>query len=273
MLVDAETFSLIPTLVSQSNKPLFRVEGLSVRYRKREVLLDTSIDIMTGKILALIGPSGCGKSTFLSCLNRLIDIIPGAVISGDISFDGVSLFAPECDPVMVRRRVGMIFQCPNPFPFTIRENLAFPLSLGTRSSKSDIDDRMEETLTAVGMWDEVKDRLHTNATELSGGQQQRLCIARALMTQPDVLLFDEPCSALDPISSAAVENSISDLRGKCTIVLVTHNIAQARRISDRTAVFWYNNNVGTIIEENETARLFSAPSDDITASYLSGEVA
>ncbi len=273
MLDNSGVFPEWPAAVPETGKLALKVRNLCVRYGKNLVLNETSADIVAGKITALIGPSGCGKSTFLTCLNRLIDMVPGASVSGCIEYDGNPIFSRCCDPVQLRRRVGMIFQAPNLFPFSIRENLLFPLKLGRCCPKTQAEEKMEQVLKMVGIWEEIKDRLKCTATHLSGGQQQRVCIARALMTGPDVLLMDEPCSALDPVSSATVERTIGHLRGRCTIVLVTHNIGQAQRISDRIAVFWYRNNAGTIIEENDTETFFRRPREQISASYIAGEVA
>ncbi len=270
---DFKTFGKWPAVVRPIEKPAFRVRDLRVHYGRNMVLNETAVDITSGKITALIGPSGCGKSTFLTCLNRLIDMVPGASVSGCVEYNGEPIFTRDCNPVRLRRHVGMIFQTPNLFPFSIRENLLFPLKLGTRPSKAHAEEKMEQVLRMVGIWEEIKDRLKSTATHLSGGQQQRVCIARALMTGPDVLLMDEPCSALDPISSATVETAIAQLRGHCTIVLVTHNIGQAQRISDRIAVFWYRDNAGTIIEENDTEIFFRHPREQISASYIAGRVA
>jgi len=244
--------------------------SLSVAYGGRTVLRDVSLTMAAGRITALIGPSGCGKTSFLSCFNRMTDLIPGCRVSGQATVDGDDLFAPETDVVTLRRRVGMIFQKPNPFPLSIRRNLELPLlELGIRR-RSELDQIVETVLTDVGLWDEVKDRLERPATALSGGQQQRLCIARALALEPEVLLCDEPCSALDPISSGVVEDLIAGLRGRYTVVIVTHNLAQGRRIADHAAFFWLRGGCGRLIEDGPAEGIFGDPRDELTMAYVRG---
>lgn len=247
-----------------------QIKQLSVAYGDRTVLKDVSLDIYKGCITALIGPSGCGKTSFLSSLNRLTDLIPQARLQGSIEFEGQQLINSPIDPLVLRRKIGMIFQKPNPFPLSIRRNLELPLREHGVRSRALLDEKIESVLTAVGLWDEVKDRLHHSALALSGGQQQRLCIARALVLQPSVLLMDEPCSALDPMASVVVENLILSLRGHYTVVIVTHNLAQARRIANYAAFFWMQERVGQLIEFGRCQKLFDQPEHDLTAAYVTG---
>jgi phosphate transport system ATP-binding protein len=221
-------------------------------------------------VTALVGPSGCGKTSLLMTLNRLTDLVPSATITGRLFLGDQNVLDPQLDVIHHRRRVGMIFQKPNPFPLSIRKNLQFPLREHGIKNRGHIEQIIETTLTDVGLWNEVKDRLDTPALALSGGQQQRLCIARALALEPEVLLLDEPCSALDPISSGVVEDRISSLRARYTIVIVTHNLAQARRISDWTALFWVEKNGGRLMEYGSAQQVFESPREAITASYISG---
>ena len=219
----------------RSPESVFRIDGLSVRYGDALALEGATLDVHENAVTAFIGPSGCGKSTFIRCLNRMNDLIPGAHVSGEILYHGRNLYAADVDPVEVRRRVGMVFQKPNPFPKSIYDNIAFgPRMLGM---KKGLDDRVERTLVQAALWDEVKDRLKENALGLSGGQQQRLCIARALAVEPDVILMDEPASALDPISTTRIEDLIHELKREYTIAIVTHNMQQAARVADMTAFF------------------------------------
>jgi len=250
--------------------PAITVSGLGLAYSGRAVLRAVDLAIAPGAITALIGPSGCGKTSFLSCLNRLVDLVPGARVIGTVRVGGDDVRAADSDLTALRRRVGMIFQKPNPFPLSILRNLLLPLAehgvpRGERAG------RAEEALRAVGLWAEVCDRLDAPATGLSGGQQQRLCIARALVLRPEAVLFDEPCSALDPLSSAVVEALIVSLRDRYTVVVVTHNLAQARRIADRVAVFWQVDGCGALVEEGATAAVFGAPRHVLTAAYVRGE--
>lgn len=246
------------------------VDNLCVAYGDHSVLENVSFTIYKGCITALIGPSGCGKSSFLASLNRLTDMIPNARVSGDIKIDGESIFAPNTDVNQLRRGVGMIFQKPSPFPLSIRKNLELPLREYGVRKRADIDTRIQQVLSDVGLWEEVKDRLDDPALALSGGQQQRLCIARALTLEPAILLMDEPCSALDPISSAVVEDMIKRLSGRYTIVIVTHNLAQARRIANYAAFFWMKEKVGKLIEFGQCHPLFESPKDPLTAAYVHG---
>ncbi len=247
---------------------LIRTQGLSLRYAGKPAFEDVSMDIPRGSITALVGPSGCGKTSFLMCLNRLTDLLPGAAMSGSILLDGVETAAGMPDVTALRRRVGMIFQKPNPFPLSIRRNLEFPLR--EHGLAQNLDETIEKALRDVGLWDEVKDRLNAPALSLSGGQQQRLSIARALALKPEVLLLDEPCSALDPISSGVVEDLIKNLRPRYTMVVVTHNLAQARRIADEVAVFWVHAGAGRLIEHGPMKTVFESPRDPLTAAYITG---
>jgi phosphate transport system ATP-binding protein len=251
-------------------KPIIEVEQLSLHYGQKPAFHDVTLSINKGCITALVGPSGCGKTSFLTALNRLTDIIPGCLVAGRIRLDGLDVLAPHTDVIRLRRRVGMIFQKPNPFPLSIWKNLEFPLREHGLRDRQQIAVTIETVLRDVGLWDEIKNRLHAPAMTLSGGQQQRLCIARALMLSPEVLLMDEPCSALDPLSSGVVEDLIVGLRGRYTVLIVTHNLAQARRIADYTALFWVQNGAGQLIESGTAKQIFEEPRDPLTAAYVSG---
>ncbi len=241
-------------------------ENLSSSYGEHEVLKNVSVKISEKSITALIGPSGCGKSTFLKTLNRMNDLVDGVKITGTVRYNGTDIFSPALDVNELRREIGMVFQKPNPFPMSIYDNVAYgPRTHGTRS-KAKLDEIVERSLRGAAIWDEVKDRLKKNALGLSGGQQQRLCIARALAIEPHVLLMDEPTSALDPISTSKIEELAIQLKEKYTIIMVTHNMQQALRISDKTAFFL----LGELIEYNETEKLFSDPSDKRTEDYITG---
>jgi len=250
--------------------PVLRVRDLSVSYASQVVLDEVSLDIHNGCITALIGPSGCGKTSFLSTLNRLTDLIVEARVSGQVLFEDTDLLGDDVDVMSLRRRIGMIFQKPNPFPFSIRRNLELPLKEHGVRDPAQRAQRIRIALQDVGLWDEVSHRLEQSAVTLSGGQQQRLCIARALVLEPDVLLMDEPCSALDPMASTIVEELILRLRGRYTVVIVTHNLAQARRVADYAAFFWMKEQVGKLIEFNHCQRLFDTPGHELTAAYISG---
>lgn len=250
------------------------VNNLDVYYSKFLAVEDVSLAVEPNSVTALIGPSGCGKSTFIRTLNRMHEVIPGARVEGEVLMDGVNLYGSDIDPVAVRKHVGMVFQRPNPFPtMTIAENVLAGVKLNRgRISKSDAENLVEESLQGANLWNEVKDRLGKPGSSLSGGQQQRLCIARAIAIRPDVLLMDEPCSALDPISTLAIEDLMAELKNDYTIVIVTHNMQQAARVADRTAFF---NIAGTgmpgkLIEMNDTATMFSKPSEKATEDYISG---
>lgn len=249
---------------------MIATENLSVAYRGRTVLRDVSINVVPGSILALVGPSGCGKSSFLAALNRLTDMIPGASVEGQIMFGGRQLDRTFPSATELRRQVGMIFQKPNPFAMSICRNVELPLREHGCRDRGELRRITETVLRDVGLWDEVSDRLDHSALELSGGQQQRLCIARALALQPQVLLMDEPCSSLDPVSAERVERLISSMRGHYTILIVTHNLAQARRVADQVAVFWMRDGIGEMIEQGETEQMFDGSRNQIVASYLSG---
>jgi phosphate transport system ATP-binding protein len=261
---------LVPGAPCCTPDPVIEIENLSLSYKRKPALKDVSLDIYRGCVTALIGPSGCGKTSLLSTMNRLTDLITGCAVNGRIAVDGVDVLGSRIDVLALRRRVGMIFQKPNPFPLSIRRNLEMPLKEHGLRNRVDLDERVVRALTDVGLWKEVKDRLDTPALALSGGQQQRLCIARAIVLEPSVLLMDEPCSALDPLSSAVVEDLIESLRGRFTVVIVTHNLAQARRIANYAAFFWVKDHAGTLIEFGLCRRLFEAPQHDLTAAYVNG---
>ena len=245
---------------------IFTVHDLNLWYGPTQALHHVDMDIPEQSITALIGPSGCGKSTFLKTLDRMNDLVPGVRIEGTVEYDGKNIFAPDVDVNELRRQVGMVFQKPNPFPMSIYDNVAYgPRTHGVRS-RAKLDEIVEQSLRAAAIWDEVKDRLRKNALGLSGGQQQRLCIARALAVEPRVLLMDEPTSALDPISTSKIEDLAMELKKRYTIVIVTHNMQQALRISDRTAFFL----LGELIEYDDTERMFSTPTQKKTEDYITG---
>lgn len=250
--------------------PHLVIRDLSVSYGDRVVLDTVSLDIYRGCITALIGPSGCGKTSFLSALNRLTDMTPSASVKGKILFEGEDILKSHINVMHLRRSIGMIFQKPNPFPLSIRRNLELPLREHGIKKRSIINEKIELALQDVGLWEEIKDRLNGPALALSGGQQQRLCIARALVLQPTILLMDEPCSALDPLSSGVVEDLIVRLRGRYTVAIVTHNLAQARRVANYAAFFWMKERVGKLIEFGQCQRLFETPEHELTAAYISG---
>jgi len=252
-------------------QPFVQVEDLSLSYNGKHAYQGVTLSINRGCITALVGPSGCGKTSFLMSINRLSDRIPRCSVSGCIRIGTEEILAPKMDVVRLCRRVGMIFQKPNPFPFSIRKNLIFPLWEHGIRKRQVVDPLIEESLRDVGLWEEVKDRLDAPALALSGGQQQRLCLARALALKPEVLLLDEPCSALDPIASGVVEDMIASFRGRYTVVIVTHNLAQARRIADYVAVFWVQNGVGRLIETGTAQQIFEAPKNELTRAYVSGQ--
>jgi phosphate transport system ATP-binding protein len=243
------------------------VEALNFYYGEKRALDGISIQIRANLVTAFIGPSGCGKSTFLRTLNRMNDIIPATRVEGKVEIDGESVYGPGVDVVALRRRVGMVFQKSNPFPKSIFENVAYGLRInGLTKSKAETAERVEESLRQAAIWEEVKDRLHDSALALSGGQQQRLCIARALAIRPEILLMDEPASALDPIATQRIEELIYDLKKTYTIVIVTHNMQQAARVSDFTAFFW----LGRMVEFDRTDRIFTAPAEKLTEDYVTG---
>ncbi len=243
------------------------VDHLNFYYGEKRALDGISIQIRTNLVTAFIGPSGCGKSTFLRTLNRMNDIIPGTRVEGKVQIDGESVYGSGVDVVALRRRVGMVFQKSNPFPKSIFENIAYGLRInGLTRTKAEMAERVEESLRQAAIWDEVKDRLHDSALALSGGQQQRLCIARALAIRPEILLMDEPASALDPIATQRIEELIYDLKKNYTIVIVTHNMQQAARVSDFTAFFW----LGRLVEFDRTDKIFTAPAEKLTEDYVTG---
>ncbi|OPY12395.1 MAG: Phosphate import ATP-binding protein PstB 3 [Syntrophus sp. PtaB.Bin138] len=239
---------------------------LNFFYGGFQALSDISIDMAQNRVMALIGPSGCGKSTFLRCLNRMNDLIPIARVEGEILLDGMNIYEPKVDVVSLRRRVGMVFQKPNPFPKTIFENVAYGLRVNGVKDRDYIAERVEASLIQAALWEEVKDRLHQSALGLSGGQQQRLCIARALAVEPEVLLMDEPASALDPIATQKIEELIHELKKNYTIVIVTHNMQQAARVSDFTAFFY----IGKLVEVDQTETIFTRPKFKQTEDYITG---
>ncbi|WP_298092273.1 phosphate ABC transporter ATP-binding protein PstB [uncultured Sphingomonas sp.] len=247
--------------------PKITARNVNVFYGEKQAIDNVSIDIEMDRVVAFIGPSGCGKSTFLRTLNRMNDTVASARVSGDIRLDGEDIYAPAMDVVQLRARVGMVFQKPNPFPKTIYENVAYgPRIHGLARSRSDMDAVVEQSLTRAGLWNEVKDRLSDSGTALSGGQQQRLCIARAIAVDPEVILMDEPCSALDPIATAKIEELIHSLRGRYAIAIVTHNMQQAARVSQRTAFF----HLGTLVEYGKTSDIFTNPREERTKDYITG---
>jgi phosphate transport system ATP-binding protein len=244
----------------------FRLDGVTCRYGASVVVRDVTLDIPALGVTAFIGPSGCGKSTILRCLNRMNDVVTDFSLAGRIDLDGEDLYTPVTDVVALRRRVGMVFQRSNPFPSSIFDNVAYGLRLHLRLSEAQLERRVEESLRSAGLWDEVKDRLDAPAGSLSGGQQQRLCIARALAVEPEVLLFDEPASALDPVSTEHIEELVLQLGRRLTVVIVTHNLQQATRVADRTAFFF----LGRLVEYASTFDLFTNPRDSRTEAYVSG---
>jgi phosphate transport system ATP-binding protein len=247
--------------------PKMSARNVGVFYGDKQALKGVSVDIHDDKVTAFIGPSGCGKSTFLRCLNRMNDTIPGARVTGDIELDGDDIYASKMDVVQLRARVGMVFQKPNPFPKSIYENVAYgPRIHGLADKKDELDGIVEKSLKRAGLWDEVKDRLQESGTALSGGQQQRLCIARAIAVDPEVILMDEPCSALDPIATAKIEELIHELRGRYAIAIVTHNMQQAARVSQRTAFF----HLGEMVEYGRTKDIFTNPVQQRTQDYITG---
>ena len=265
----AVTMAQAATAPAASAETTLKMTARDVRvfYGEFEALKGISIDVTKEDVTAFIGPSGCGKSTFLRCLNRMNDTVAGASVKGDIRLDGQDIYAPEMDVVQLRARVGMVFQKPNPFPKSIYENVAYgPRIHGLARAKADMEVVVEKSLRRAGLWDEVKDRLGDSGTALSGGQQQRLCIARAIAVNPEVILMDEPASALDPIATAKIEELIDDLRGRYAIVIVTHNMQQAARVSQKTAFF----HLGTLVEYGDTREIFTNPKETRTKDYITG---
>ena len=249
--------------------PAFHVTGLDFFYGRFQALKQIEMQILPRQVTALIGPSGCGKSTFLRCLNRMNDRIPGARVEGRVEFNGIDINTPETDLARLRRQVGMVFQKPNPFPQSIYDNVAFgPRVLGLANGEISLDERVERSLRQAALWEEVKDELRSEALGLSLGEQQRLCIARVLAVEPEVILMDEPASALDPIATSRIEELIAVLKEKYTIVIVTHNMQQAARVSDKTGLFW----LGELIEFSPTERLFTRPAAQLTEDYITGRM-
>ena len=264
---EVRTRTPAPTASTADRPPVIDVQGLSFYYGTKRALEDITLGIRPNLVTAFIGPSGCGKSTFLRTLNRMNDIIPGTRVEGRVTIDGDDIYGSGSDVVRLRRRVGMVFQKSNPFPKSIFDNVAYGLRInGLASGRSALHARVEDSLRAAAIWDEVKDRLHESALALSGGQQQRLCIARALAVQPEILLMDEPASALDPIATQRIEELVYQLKSKYTIVIVTHNMQQAARVSDHTAFFW----LGRLIEYAPTDRIFTNPAEKLTEDYVTG---
>ena len=260
-----------------TNRPVvFEARDLAVYYGAFRAVRDVDLDIRQNEITAFIGPSGCGKSTVLRCFDRMNDLIEGARVEGSLTYHGVDLYGSNVDPVEVRRRIGMVFQKPNPFPKSIYDNLSFGPRLNGIKRKAQLDEIVETSLRRSALWDEVKDRLHTSAMGLSGGQQQRLCIARCVAVSPEVILMDEPCSALDPIATARIEDLMQEIKTDYTIVIVTHNMQQAARVSDRTAFFTTEINpdsdrrTGRLVEYAPTSKIFSNPADERTEAYVTG---
>ena len=251
------------------NTVKIKSKNINVFYGDNQALHDIDLDIFANEVTALIGPSGCGKSTFLRCINRMNDVIEGCVVAGEMNIDGQDIYDADLDVVELRARVGMVFQKPNPFPKSIYDNVAYgPRIHGLAENKQELNDMVETSLKRAGLWNEVRDRLDTSGTGLSGGQQQRLCIARAIAVNPDIVLMDEPCSALDPIATAVIEDLIEELRKDYTIVIVTHSMQQAARVSQKTAYF----HLGTLIEHGNTQQIFTNPSNNKTEAYISGKI-
>ena len=248
------------------DEPKISARGVNFYYGSKRALNNISIDFSPRRVTAIIGPSGCGKSTFIRLLNRMNELVPGSRLEGEILLDGLDILSPACDAAELRKRVGMVFQKPNPFPKTVFENVAYGLEVNGFTDKHLIEEKVIDSLKKAALWDEIKDRLNDSALGLSGGQQQRLCIARCLAVEPEVILFDEPCASLDPISTGKIEELILELKKEYTIIIVTHNMQQAARVSDRTAFFL----MGELIEEGRTERIFKAPRDKRTEDYITG---
>lgn len=254
---------------SPESDPIITAENVAVYYGEKQALTNISVDIQPNEVTAFIGPSGCGKTTFLRCLNRMNDLIPICRVEGKIEIEGQDIYAPGVDVVSLRSHVGMVFQKPNPFPKSIFDNVAYGLRIhGICSNKTEMADRVETSLKRAGLWDEVNDRLDQPGTGLSGGQQQRLCIARAIANEPQLMLMDEPCSALDPIATATIEELIDELRENLTIIIVTHSMQQAARVSQKTAFF----HLGELVEFGTTDQIFTTPRDKRTESYITGRI-
>jgi phosphate transport system ATP-binding protein len=265
-----------PVAAGSDRPTVFATDGLSVHYGSFRAVRDVVLDVAKNDITAFIGPSGCGKTTVLRCFNRMNDLIEGARVEGALRFHGVDLYGKDVNPVEVRRRVGMVFQKPNPFPKSIFENVAYGPKLAGIKKKAELDEIVEQALRGAALWEEVKDRLGKSALGLSGGQQQRLCIARAIAVRPEVILMDEPCSALDPVATLRIEQLMQELKSEYTIIIVTHNMQQAARVSDRTAFFSVDvdlesgDRTGELVEYDRTEKIFSQPSDKRTEDYVTG---
>ncbi len=264
-----QIFEQIGPTVGQSlcESAKIKIRALNVYYAEKQAIFDINLDVDSNEVIALIGPSGCGKSTFLRCLNRMNDTIDACNIEGSIELDNQDIYDPRLDVVPLRARVGMVFQKPNPFPKTIFDNVAYgPKIHGLARNRTEMEEIVETSLQKAGLWNEVKDRLHSLGTGLSGGQQQRLCIARTIAVSPEVILMDEPCSALDPIATAKIEELIDELSDSLTIAIVTHSMQQAARVSDRTAYFY----MGKLVEVNKTDKVFTNPDHNLTEAYITG---
>jgi phosphate transport system ATP-binding protein len=257
-----------PSTLQGDSSAKMSSRGLSAWYGQKQALADVSINMKTNAVTAIIGPSGCGKSTYIRCLNRMHELVPKATVTGQVLLDSEDIYRPGVDPVMIRRRVGMVFQKPNPFPtMSIYDNVAAGLKLTGMKRGKDLDEIVRSSLEQAGLWDEVKDDLKKPGTSISGGQQQRLCIARAIALQPEVILMDEPCSALDPVATARIEGLMASLKERYTVVVVTHNMQQASRVADYTAFLY----LGKLIEFDETVKLFENPREELTERYITGK--
>src|SRR6516165_9703179 len=267
-----------PERVHATGTPIFDLQGVSIFYGSFKAVTNVSLTIYEREITAFIGPSGCGKTTVLRTLNRMNDLVPGAHVEGDVKYRGESLYSRDVSPIAVRRRIGMVFQKPNPFPKSIYDNVAYGPRINGEHNKKKLDEIVERSLRQAALWDEVKDRLKASGLGLSGGQAQRLCIARTLAVEPDVVLMDEPCSALDPIATSAIEDLMRDIKSRYTIVIVTHNMQQATRVSDRTAFYSVLRNeesdtrTGVLVEYGRTQQIFEDPQDPRTEAYVTGQV-
>lgn len=272
-MINTANLAMTSDSMPRTDEPTLKMEGVSVFYGSTPAVREVFLDIPGHQITAFIGPSGCGKSTVLRCFNRTNDLIPSAKVKGNVFFRGINLYSKKVDPVEVRRRIGMVFQKPNPFPKSIYENIAFGARIN--GYQGNMDQLVETSLQKAAIWDEVKDKLKDSGLSLSGGQQQRLCIARAIAIQPEVILMDEPCSALDPISTLRIEELMQELKEQYTIVIVTHNMQQASRVSDKTAFFnaeatEKGGKLGYLVEYNDTVDIFTNPKQDYTRDYVSG---
>jgi phosphate transport system ATP-binding protein len=276
MALDADSTTTATPPAAPVQRSVFELQDLEVHYGAFRAVRDVSMVLRKNEITAFIGPSGCGKTTVLRCLNRMNDVIPSARVGGKVLYHGVDLYGSDVSATEVRRRIGMVFQRPNPFPKSIYDNVAFGPKVNGVRSKSELDGIVEESLKGAALWDEVKTRLKSSALGMSGGQQQRLCIARAIAVQPEVILMDEPCSALDPIATARIEDLMQEIKDRYTIVIVTHNMQQAGRVSDRTAFFTAEVNpdgdrrTGVLVEFDDTRSIFSTPRDERTEAYVTG---